>query len=440
MNKKIFLVLIFALITRIIYFVYDPSIWWDAAVYLSMGKFIFSSGALGFWEPIRPLFWPFVLGYGWWIGINPIIWGHIFSTLFSLGIIYLVYLIGKKIYNEEVGLLSSILISFTWIFFFFNARLYTEIPAVFFMLLGFYCYLNERNILTGLFLGLAVMSKFPAGLLFLLLFLFSIKNIKKLLDLSFGFSIFIVPYLAFNYFYYGNPFSIILFAQEFLQHAGIWIFKEPWWYYLWEILKQNVLYLFAMFGIYFAIRKKEYLLTTIVISFLFYFSFMAHKEIRFAILFLPFLAILAALGFLRTLKIKNSFMIITILIFIVSWNVPQITEHNYFHFFEDQELQGELLIVHPLVGYNAEKATLMYYPWFNSTQAEYWLDYIQKNPVEFVALDNCEGGFLCNPSDNECENKKAEIYSFLEANFEKVLDEKQGICEYKIYKNIMLYQ
>ena len=125
MNKKIFLVLAFSLIARIIYLIYDQSIWWDAAVYLSMGKFIFSSGALGFWEPIRPLLWPFILGYGWWIGINPVIWGHIFSTLFSLGIIYLVYLIGKKLYNEEAGILSSILISFTWIFFFFNARLYT---------------------------------------------------------------------------------------------------------------------------------------------------------------------------------------------------------------------------------------------------------------------------------------------------------------------------
>jgi len=434
MNKKIFLVLIFSLIARIIYFVYEQTIWWDAAVYLSMGKFIFSSGALGFWEPIRPLLWPFILGYGWWIGINPIIWGHIFSTLFSLGIIYLVYLIGKKLYNEEIGILSSVLISFTWIFFFFNARLYTEIPAVFFMLLAVYCFLEEKNLLSGFFLGLAVMSKFPAGLLLIILLIFSWKKIKNILELIIGSLVIIGPYLAFNYFYYGEPFSIILFAQEFLKYAGIWIFSQPWWYYLWEILKQNVLYVFALFGVYFAIKKKEYLLTTIFVAFLIYFSIMAHKEIRFAIMFLPFIAIIAVVGFMKVLKNKESLIIITLLIFIISFNVPLQVENEYFDYFENKELNGELLIVHPLVGYNAEKATLMYYPWFNSTMADYWLEYIENNNVEYVALDNCEGGFLCEPSDLDCEKKKEEIYSYLKENFIQVFNKQSGKCEYVIYE------
>ncbi|MBS3162927.1 glycosyltransferase family 39 protein [Candidatus Woesearchaeota archaeon] len=434
MNKKIFLVLMFSLIARIIYFVYDQIIWWDAAVYLSMGKFIFSSGALGFWEPIRPLLWPFILGYGWWIGVNPIIWGHIFSTLFSLSGIYLVYLIGKKLYSEDIGILSSVLISFTWIFFFFNARLYTEIPAVFFMLLAVYCFLEEKNLLSGFFLELAVMSKFPAGLLLIILLIFSWKNIKNILELIAGFLVIVVPYLAFNYLYYGDAFSTILFAQEFLRYAGIWIFSQPWWYYFWEILKQNVLYVFAGFGVYFAFKKKEYLLTTICVAFLVYFSIMAHKEIRFAIMFLPFLAIIAAVGFMRILRNKESLVIITLLIFIISFSVPAIVENGYFNYFEDKELSGELLVVHPLVGYNAEKATLMYYPWFNSTMADYWLEYIEDNDVEYVALDNCEGGFLCDPLDLECENKKEKIYSYLENNYEEVLYSQSGYCEYIIYK------
>ncbi len=434
MNKKIFLVLAFSLIARIVYFFYDQNIWWDAAVYLSMGKFIFSYGTLGFWEPIRPLLWPFILGYGWWIGISPVIWGHIFSTLFSLGGIYLVYLIGKKLYNEEIGILSAILISFTWTFFLFNARLYTEIPAVFFMLLAVYCFLEEKNILSGVFLGLAVMSKFPAGLLFVILIIFSFKKITKLLELLIGFSVFVVPYLVFNYFYYGDAFAIILFAQEFLKYAGIWIFSEPWWYYPWEILKQNVLYIFSLIGIYFAIRKKEYLLTTIVVAFIVYFSIMTHKEIRFAILFLPFLAIIATVGFMKTLKNKESFIIITLLIFIVLLNVPEKINNEYFDYFENKELEGELLVVHPLVGYHSGKATLMYYPWFNSTQAKYWLEYIKNGNVEYVALDNCEGGFLCDPADLMCEKKREEIYSYLEENYEEVFYKKSGECKYIIYK------
>src|SRR3989344_200150 len=118
MDKKIFTVLLFSLVTRVIYLFFDKNIWWDAAVYLAMGEHIATFGQLGFWEPIRPLLWPFLLSYAFLFELNPIILGHIFSTFFSLGVIYLTYFIAKKLFNEQTALLSSILLSFTWIFFY----------------------------------------------------------------------------------------------------------------------------------------------------------------------------------------------------------------------------------------------------------------------------------------------------------------------------------
>src|SRR3989344_1882477 len=107
MDKKIFTVLLFSLVTRVIYLFFDKNIWWDAAVYLAMGEHIATFGQLGFWEPIRPLLWPFLLSYAFLFELNPIILGHIFSTFFSLGVIYLTYFIAKKLFNEQTALLSS---------------------------------------------------------------------------------------------------------------------------------------------------------------------------------------------------------------------------------------------------------------------------------------------------------------------------------------------
>src|SRR3989338_5346746 len=106
MDKKIFTVLLFSLVTRVIYLFFDKNIWWDAAVYLAMGEHMATLGQLGYWEPIRPLVWPFFLSYSFILGINPFIWAHILSTIFSLACIYLSYEIAKKLFNERTAFLT----------------------------------------------------------------------------------------------------------------------------------------------------------------------------------------------------------------------------------------------------------------------------------------------------------------------------------------------
>ena len=434
MDKKIAIVLFLSLITRAIYLFFDKNLWWDAAVYLSMGKYMATAGHLGLWEPIRPLLWPFLLGYGYFIGINPIIWGNILSTLFSLGCIYLTYEIAKKITNERTALLASILLSFTWIFFFFNARLYTEIPAVFFALCAYYCFLKNKPLETGVLVGLSFLTKFPEGILLLIFGIFYLKSCKKISHVILGFILITIPYFAFNYFLYASPYKILLFAQEFLKYAGIWIFQEPWWYYPVEILKQNILYIFAIPGIVFAFKKKRYALLLLSIIPLLYFSQIAHKEIRFAILFLPFLTILAAWGWDSLFKEKESFIIITLLLFVFHFSIEPEIHNDYFSYFEGKDVQGEILITHPLSAYYTNKeVTLMYYPWFNASQAVYWKNYIEEKQPQYISLDTCEGGFLCPPEDISCEEKKQSLKNAIEKNYTLVYNQTKGLCTYTIF-------
>ena len=435
MDKKIFTVLLFSLVTRVIYLFFDKNIWWDAAVYLAMGEHIATFGQLGFWEPIRPLLWPFLLSYAFLFELNPIILGHIFSTFFSLGVIYLTYFIAKKLFNEQTALLSSILLSFTWIFFLFNARLYTEIPAVFFGLCAYYFFLQEKHFETGLCIGLAFLTKFPMGILLVILGLFSIRKIKNTFYLLAGFILITVPYFMFNYLAYGSPIEILFFAQEFLKYAGIWIFQEPWWWYLFALIKENVLFFFAIPGTVFAIYKKRYSLVAIFLLILIYLSQMDHKELRFTILLLPFIAIIAAYGYQKIFKENFSFIVIVFLLFSIPLSVEDPITNEYFKYFEEKQTTGEILVTHPLTGYYAHKnVTIMYYPWFNASQADYWKDYIEKKNPEYISLDSCEGGFLCPPDDDHCEEKKQELIKEIEEKYTTVFNETRGVCTYQIYQ------
>lgn len=434
MDKKIFLVLLLSLVTRVAYLFFDQNIWWDAAVYLAMGEHIASLGTLGFWEPIRPLLWPFILSYSFVFNLNPIIVGHIFSTIFSLGCIYLTYEIAKKLFNERTALLSSILLSFTWIFFFFNARLYTEIPAVFFALASYYFFLKQNYLESGICVGLAFLAKFPAGIFILILGFFTLRKIKNALWFTLGCILIVLPYFIFNYLAYGSPIEILFFAQEFLKYAGIWIFQKPWWWYVFALVKENILFIFALFGLIFAIQKKRYALVLLTIFPLLYFSQMAHKELRFAILFLPFLSILAAYGYQKIFKESFSFCVIVGLLFLLHFTIEPQNTNEYFTYFQDQETSGEILVAHPLTGYYAEKnITLMYYPWLNASRALYWEGYIKEKQPQYISLDSCEGGFLCPPQDMQCEQNKQHLLETIKEKYILVYNQTRGICNYSIF-------
>jgi len=92
-NKFILIVLSIAFLIRLLFFFSYHAIWWDSAVYVGMGKYIFSLGKQGLWEPIRPIVWPIILGFLWKIKLNPIFFGRLLNIIMSLGIIYLVYYI-----------------------------------------------------------------------------------------------------------------------------------------------------------------------------------------------------------------------------------------------------------------------------------------------------------------------------------------------------------
>lgn len=442
MKLKIVLLMVLVFILQVVYLLKDYAIWWDASVYLGMGKYIFSLGQVGIWEPIRPLIWPLILGLFWKLGYNQIWVGKLLTILFSLGSIYMTYLIGKKI-GEDEGFIAAMLLAFTAVFFTFTFRLYTEIPSMFFALIAVYFFLEHKFILTGSFSALAFLTKFPQGILIVVFIFLTIKEPKKLVKMIGAFALVTLPYFIFNLVIYKNPIAPLLWGSDIVKRAGTWLFEGPWYFYFIEVLKQNVLYLFAIIGFIVLLKHKNKALILISILFLLYFSTHIHKEIRFAILFIPYLAIFAAVGIKKVFKQKWIIYAITLLsLFLLFSNLqpdyqPSEAAQNYYQFLEGKDVEGEILTMQPIVNlYTNKKVEPMYFMVFDSELAQKWIDYVSKNKenISYVFLDTCEGGMLCPPEDKTCETKKEELISLLKANFNLVYDASTSNCEYLIFQ------
>lgn len=169
-NKELIGLLLLFLIVRGISMLRYHLPFWDEAVYIGIGKYIYSWGGIGLWEDIRPLVFPIVLGFFMFLKI-PLQYLEIVPIFFSLGTIILTYTVSKRFFGKTVGLLSTVFLLITPVFHLYSYYYLTEIPSTFFGLLAIYLFLQSRYFWSGIVAGIAFMTKFPQGLIFLALFI-----------------------------------------------------------------------------------------------------------------------------------------------------------------------------------------------------------------------------------------------------------------------------
>ncbi len=304
---------------------------WDEAVYLGIGKYIYSLGAVGLWESIRPIGLPLLFGLPWKLGLNPVISARVIEMLFSAGTILLVYLIVKKIFDEKTAVLSAFIYAITPLFFYNSLRLMSEIPSTFFVLFAVYLFIDKKYVLAGAATSLAFLFRYPQGLILacILLAIFLefilavpsrsafVKNAAKYIA---GFLPVTIALLIFNYFKYSSflyPFKLASIHQGNLVHAqGSLLMNLV--YYPFTLFIYNQLLIFAVVGVVLgvlisvklllkkyddkksAIIQNKVNIAFIVLTLLIYLVYyiqMINKQDRFALSFLPFAAILAGYGF-----------------------------------------------------------------------------------------------------------------------------------------------
>lgn len=442
-NLVIILILSLFTLIKTFHLLAQKGILWDTAVYLGMGKYIFSLGKIGLWEPARPLILPFLLGILWKLNINPIISGRIIILLSSIGCIYLTYLIGKKVFNKETAIISTILLALSSTFLFYSSTILTGVPSTFFALLTIYFALNKKYLFTGLFAGLAISTRFlQLFALIPLAILLILQNKKKIKNTLYGFLIILIPYLVINTFLYKNPLYPFIFQTFMTQNTG-WVYHQPLSFYFINLLKENLLILFTIPSMIFIFKKpnkKRIQILSIFLLFFIFFNSTTHKETRFMLVFLPYLYLIAAYGITKTIKInsKKKLYLLIIMIFIISLaqTLPQLKTPSYQEYNEFtsyiKNTDGNIWISNPIfISKSNKKAEeLMYYPIFNSKR----IDELNKLPqASNILIDTCDI-LPCPPSDKKCNKKAQLLITLLKKEFNTILQEKKGSCEKFIFK------
>ena len=143
-------------------------------------------------------------------------WGRFATVLFSTASILLTYKLGKKLYNQKVGLIGALFLTFSFTEIKVSQFVRNDVPLEFFCLLAFisFFYLlespNKKSyILAGLLVGIATGTKYNGILLilsFIVAHLINRKNIKLLSDhILLGFLFIIIG------FFIVSPYSFLNF-------------------------------------------------------------------------------------------------------------------------------------------------------------------------------------------------------------------------------------
>lgn len=315
LNHPLPYIILLSFILRIFYLLLNYPLWWDSHIYISMGKYLFSNGQLGIWESFRPLLHPFLLGFFWKIGLDPIVLGKILDLFLSVFSVYLVYLLGKKIFSKKVALIGSLIYSLTPIFLMITGLILADPLALVLGLGGIVLLVYHPNsprylFLSGFLLAASFLTRFPYGIWFGAAFLILLcykepRNLKlktkifQIISLTFGFLLPTVFYLWLNWHLYQNilgPFQ----SGSFIVTTATWLYGSGFSYYFQNFFLQYSLYLFSLGYFYFFFKEQSWkdwqksLLALTAVLTIFYFIYVPRKEIRYMIVALPFLSLLAA--------------------------------------------------------------------------------------------------------------------------------------------------
>lgn len=446
---------------RVWYSSRDSLIWWDEAVYIGMGKHIATMGSIGFWEIFRPPFLPLVYAFLYKFHLPLIPLGKTIVVLSSTGLIYLVYVLAQKI-KEGSGIWAGLFLSITPVFFFFSKVPLSDITSTFIAVLSLYFFVNKKDFTAGLFIGVAFLTRFPQGLIIVPILLsllyreydkdnFYLKRVfYASLKIILGFFVLLIPYLVSNYFLYGGALTPILLGNSvisgysYLYNKGVWYYAQE----LWNTAPFLYLALFSLVAIVQQFRKKtpkNILLISVFLAaliFSIYFFLQPHKELRYSLVFIPYLSILAGFGcvwLLDNLPLKRFFtglFILGIIFFLykvraeVMYYEPNPYKDFYSYFVEKNGIYISTTPVPVAV------SDILISEMFENADGFRELLSRREEQLSGVVMNSCDIFCANRATGGSCKDEVSSIQKELKNKFSQSYRQKIGECEFSVFEKI----
>lgn len=410
---------LFFLVKVVILFSFPQNILWDEAVYVNSAIFIRSGGAFGALEPARPLLLPLFLTVG---GQKAIIFGRLLSLFFASGILYLSFILARLLVKDYAALWTMIAIAITPSFFFFSGKIMTELPSLFFVLLGLYFLYKEKVMLAGVLLSFGFLTRYFSLFLIIPLLLFWFaehRNSKKMVTLITSFCVPVFLLLILFYIVYGSasyPFEL----QVWLTKNTGWMFSESRFFYLFQAIKDNYLYVFSIIGAGALISKRKEYVMLAGFGYFFIMQLSLHKELRFLLLLLPFSMILAAYA-LQFLIPKQKWIWGALLALLFVFSSQELVAQEPLDYATQahdkvllMNLSTEVAVSNPVyVTGLYVKQRIFYYPLLNSSVLE---DSWAAFPLaSSMVISSCD--IICAPTDLNCPLAKQQFLGSLNKKY-----------------------
>lgn len=286
-------------------------------------------------------------------GVSIIILRLPFAVAGIIGV-YLLYLIGQKLFNKQVGIIASLLLAVLGYHIWISRVGLQESIVILFSLLAFYYFVlalnNGKHYYWGIALGLAMMTKYTAGILFLIFVVYLLLTKREVfLKKNFWLAVLLAvvifsPVLIYNLkLYQATGHFDLQFSYLFGQHVAEWqslpgkeqagdlfdrtknIIPSLYQGLLWPMF--ILLTISFFYGVYCLVNEKEvarssiFLLILAIIFYLLLFLIIGPAK-RFVATVVPFIILLIAwfidnLSLNKTIKYLGVLALVLVEIFFV---------------------------------------------------------------------------------------------------------------------------
>lgn len=429
----------------IIAHIWNKPLIWDTAIYLAMGKYLFTGGAIGLWEVFRPPLLPVLAGRLWKAGMPPVGFTRFVAFTISFTGLAGIYWMVRDLYSKQEAYITVGLIAGTFTYFWWSNALLTGIPASILVFTSLYLAHKQRYLIAGLVGGLAFLTRFPSAVLgpaavaFIAYSYYRKDDYRAMIRnaglYTAGFFLVATPYLAAMQYFYGS------FLEPFVSGIAVPASNADKYlagfYYLYNGIKTNPLLLGVLPGIYYAVKERQ----TEVYGFLFafvalygFFSVFPHKEVRFILLFLPIMALFAARGYSRHLNNYRSVVMLALigLTIVGSFGMTyydnrSVNEDAVKYYRAHSNLSGVVA---------ANDASIMAYgdiKYFALPPSTLEGSYERaQEQADYFSINSC--AWYCTPSIENCEAKIASFEKSLENRYNKSFEHRGRYCNYSIYR------
>ncbi len=304
-SRLLIILIVFTLISG--FFAFNGFLEWDEGSFLLNAEHF--SGQEGNFEESRPAAISLIISGIWNMTGESVLAARLAVMVFGIASILVFYRIAEREFEDPI--LPTAFFGLAPLMLHWSARVYTDVPALLFILGSLYMYKKKNFLYAGILMSVAATFRYLFFMFaFGMAFAFLLNNKKKILNYIGGGLIGALPFMAYSFLEYGSPFSkVVMYVTRVTKWSSSGLFAATGASILSMISMLSTLLPAAAYGWKKSPSVEKFMLVSYT---LFMLLFSGNSFQRYWLASLPFVLLMAYRGLDRKMFIvASSVMILT---------------------------------------------------------------------------------------------------------------------------------